>query len=85
MSEATVNGRKYEVGEDGTLLDRRETRQDGIKLNAAERVTLQLMRMCDMPATNAKLEARGLIDEQGLTAEGKILADVLLRVEDAYV
>lgn len=88
MRTVTVNGREWEVGEDGRLKDRRKVpRQLRIRLSDAERTTLRMLRMCDtVPGhdftgsidPNCQLVVGGLVLEDGkLTPEGKLLADIL--------
>lgn len=81
VQRVVVNGREYDVDPDtNTLLDRRQTPQDGIRLNADERRQLQLRRLCEKYLTTSeRLVREGYLDAQGrLTSSGRLLADVLL-------
>ena len=74
-----IDGHEWEVGEDGTLRDRRT----GPRLERRERLYRQLMRLCgsagEVGPVHHRLVQEGLMDALGrLTPEGKLLADVLL-------
>ncbi len=81
-NSVVVNGRTWEIGADGTLKDRRETPQDGLRLNRSERQVLQLIRRCGqlrLPEITRVLMDEGYILACGvLTSAGERLADVLL-------
>lgn len=82
LETVKVNGRRWQVGRDGTLLDRRDTPQDGIRLNRSERTSLQLVRICgrlplgEIPSS--LLEHGYVTDDGRATTVGAVLADVLL-------
>lgn len=82
MEITVINGRTWQIGPDGTLLDRRRTPQDGIRLNHGERVVLQLVRICGrlpLGEIQDSLLRMGYITEQGTpTSSGRLMADILL-------